>query len=550
MRNVRKLSWLLLLTSAALVACTATPQPAPQAEAPVFQGQKPSSEVKYLSPPAGAPRRGGVLRAAYGTDPAHLDITLGAAGVYGALVYGRAQEQRAGFYEDTALVPGLIEKWEASTDGLSYVLHVRKGVKWQNLPPVNGREFTADDVAWNINNFLTNSIRKSFFEPIDSYEVTDPYTLKVRLKFAFAPFMGQISQEDIAWMPREVFAADGNFRTRAVGTGAYTLEKWEKGSVLQFKANPSYWRQGSDGKPLPYIDALELYIFKDSAAELAAFRAGQTDLLSSERVSFKDILALKQDRPEMLHESGYRPGNNWLQFNYKVKPWDDLRVRQAACYAIDQQAIVDLYWDRNSTPTGLVPISLRDWAWPLDKVKAAYPSDPNKARALLQSAGQAGLKVQLSSYLGAADAKGLQVAQQQLNEAGFDVTIRQVPNLGAGQEATRTGEYQVVYFYPTRSGEVDDWTYLYWHSKSSRNWSNYRSAEMDRLTQAQREAGDPQKRKEIVDQIQELMVKDMVACPLAHVGQQSYVGKPSIKNVRTVHWTRGLPGLPEWWLGQ
>jgi peptide/nickel transport system substrate-binding protein len=488
--------------------------------------------------------RGGVVRLS-GAQLVHLDTTLSQVGAELGLVYGRLLNERANFYEDTVKVPGLVEQWEVSPDGTVYTLHVRKGARWHNVPPVNGREFDASDVAWNFGYYLKGSIRSSNFAAIDHYDVLDKYTIRVTLKYPFAPFMDSISYQHVPMVPHEVYERDGNFRTLAIGTGPFMWDRWEKDSLIRLKANPDYWEKGADGKPLPYLDALEFTIFGDTASSVAAFRAGKLDLIGAALADYKQ---LKAAMPTMLSEDGYRANVKWLQFNHKVKPWDDVRVRQAASLALDLSEIVVADTDGDGQVSGLIPSSLTDFAWQPDEILKRYPRNIEKAKQLLAAAGQTGLKVELSLYVGPADAPGAQIVQRDLNAVGFNTTIKTVPTLSVGQENVRNGTYQVIYFSGSTSFEVDDWTYLFWNSKGGRNLQGYSSSEMDRLTAAQRSAADPTQRKDLINQIQELMLKDMVAAPLTHFPRQHNLLNPHVKNFRTFHYVLGLPHLRDAWV--
>src|SRR5258708_11589926 len=284
---------------AAFIGACAAGSISPSAE----QSQTSQAGGRPLSPAGGAPKRGGMLRAR-GTQLVHLDTTISEVGPELGLVYSRLLNERADFYEDTVKVPGLIEKWEVSADGLVYTLHVRSGVKWHNVAPVNGRPFTASDVAWNIDYYSKSSIRASNFAAIDHYEVVDPLTIKIYLKYVFAPFMDSISYQHIGMVPREVFEADGNFRQRAIGTGPFMWDVWQKNSLIRLKANPDYWELGADGKPLPYGSALEFSILGDDASAQAACRSGKLDMIGG---NLSDMKALKPAQPAILPQDAFPP---------------------------------------------------------------------------------------------------------------------------------------------------------------------------------------------------------------------------------------------------
>jgi peptide/nickel transport system substrate-binding protein len=498
----------------------------------------------FLSPGIGDPKRGGTLRLR-GQVLAHLDPSISQVKLELGLVYQQLLNERADFYEDTLKTPGLVERWEVSADGRVYTLYVRKGVRWHNLPPVNGREFVADDVAWNIDYWSKKSIRTSNFAAIESYRVLDKYSLQITLKYPFAAFLDSLSYQHVVMLPHEVYEADGSFRTKVIGTGPFMWDVWETGSLTRVKANPDYWETGADGKPLPYLSSIELYTFGDDAAAQAALRGGKIDMLSLALADHNDV---KKSLPNLLYQDGFRANVLWLQMNMKMRPWDDVRVRQAASLAIDRNEIVAGHLDGDSQLSGLIPSSLKDFAWQPDEIAKRYPQDVAKAKQLLADAGQTGLRVELSTYIGANDNAGTQIVQRALNNVGFSATIKQVPNLSVGQENVRNGTYQLVFFTASTSFEVDDWTYLFWHTIGGRNLQGYSSPEMDRLTEAQRSASSAAERKSIVVQIQELMLKDMVAAPLAHLARLHYAMYPVVKNFKTFHWTEHFPHLRRAWV--
>ncbi len=524
---------------AAIAACAPAASPAAVAT-PIPTGQS----QKFLSPGNGTPKRGGTLRGRGQLLP-HLDPSLATVKLELGQVYSRLFNYRADFYEDTNLQPGLIEKWDVSSDGKTYKFQVRKGVTWHNIPPVNGREFTADDVGWNIDYNLKNGIRGSSFAAVDKWQIVDKYNITITLKERTAAFLDLIGYQHIVMLPREVFEQDKSFRNKAIGTGPWIWESMESGVVTKMKRNPNYWENGSDGKPLPYIDNLEFYTFGDDAAAIAAYRSGKIDIMS---MSAADSNDLKKSMPQLLFEDGFRANAIWLQMNHKIKPWDDVRVRQAASFALDRKEFIAGQLDGDSQPSGLIPSSLVDYAWQPDEVLKRYPQDIAQAKKLLTDAGQTGLKVELSSYTGAGDSAGLQIVQRSLNNVGFNATIKQVPTLAVGQENVRNMNYTLVNFTGSSSFEVDDWTYLFWNTKGGRNLQGYSSPEMDRLTEAQRHAGSVDERKTLVNQIQDLMLKDMVAAPLSHIARIHYVVYPVVKNLKTIHWVETWSHLKEAWL--
>src|SRR5262245_29704099 len=156
------------------------------------------------------PKRGGVIRIAEreapGLDP-HLSISF-LTHSYVSLVYSQlvrfpnGPEQKSP--TDFSILPDLAEKWTTSKDGTVYTFFLRKGVKFHNKPPVNGREVTAEDVKYSLERFMAKSGFRERFELVKSIDVTDGHTARITLQDPFAPFLNHLANPSFcAILPRE-----------------------------------------------------------------------------------------------------------------------------------------------------------------------------------------------------------------------------------------------------------------------------------------------------------------------------------------------------------
>src|SRR5215510_14917977 len=174
------------------------------------------------------PRRGGILRAR-GYDPPHFDphLTLNlktnntVSFVYNKLVRHKVG---AGVPPGTFTVePDLAERWE-EPDDTTVVFYLKKGVRWHNKPPVNGRELTAEDVKFTYDRFLTEKGNplKFMLDPVDKIEVVDRYTVRFRLKEPFVWLVNILANPTGTWIvAREVVEKYGDLKRpeSAIGTG-------------------------------------------------------------------------------------------------------------------------------------------------------------------------------------------------------------------------------------------------------------------------------------------------------------------------------------------
>src|SRR5436190_2069223 len=228
---------------------------------------------------AGQPKRGGTLHVR-GYDPVHFDphqtisfkthTTL--SFVYSKLVRHKiGPEVRPGTF---IVEPDLAERWE-ELDDTTYVFHLRKGVKWHNKPPVNGRELVAEDVKFTYDRFLTEqgNANRYLLDSVDRIEVVDRYTVKFVFKEPYVWFLSVLAYPQSMWIVApEVVQQFGDLKKpeNAIGTGPFILERYEPSVKSVFKRNPDYYRDGQ-----PYVDGVEWLVIPDESTGLAMYRTGQ-----------------------------------------------------------------------------------------------------------------------------------------------------------------------------------------------------------------------------------------------------------------------------------
>src|SRR5581483_3402161 len=147
-----------------------------------------------------------------------------------------------------------------SPDGKTWTLHLRDDVKWQNLPPVNGRQFTSADVGWSID-YIKKSPLASFWDTTQSHDQPDPNTVVLHLSGPDPEVALKMGQYTNVMLPHEIQEQYGDFKTVMVGTGAFQFKSYKPGQEILAERNPNYFEQGIDGQPLPYVDAVDTQVF-------------------------------------------------------------------------------------------------------------------------------------------------------------------------------------------------------------------------------------------------------------------------------------------------
>src|SRR5437773_2911273 len=243
------------------------------------------------------PRRGGTLTRASAWDPPVIDPRLTqSVGLYqfAGLTSNRlvryAFTDEASGPGDMSLKGDLAESWAASPDHRVWTFKLRQGVKWQNLPPLNGREFTAADVKYCFEQYAKEGVQAFTFQEIEGMETPDKYTLRVHLKTPNTLFAHNVAEPVTVLFAREVLEEDGDLKKRLIGTGPYTLKEHTRKVRIVLQRNPDYYDKGR-----PYVDEYVILSTPDDATRVAAFRTGQSDIIW--RASVSDVEAIRKTNP-------------------------------------------------------------------------------------------------------------------------------------------------------------------------------------------------------------------------------------------------------------
>jgi len=310
-------------------------------------------------------KRGGIMKWTQASEPLHFDgQAQGQAqlNIYNGMVYEALVRNKPGVGEPTTwteVLPNLAESWEFSPDKTTITFKLRKGVKWQNVPPVSGRAFDSSDVIASVkryighptpNNKATNYNSVNPNAPIVSVEAPDASTVVYKLKeptsFIMQRLANMITGEIGAIYPKE---ADSGFnpREKQIGTGAYMLEKHTPSVGLTYKRNPDYWNNEAG-----FPDVLEIPFLNEPAARLAQFATGAIYAVGGlADISPEEVVPTKRNTPALNMYQFIAPNNNtsfiqrmgWKDLNGKPSPFLDVRVRRAMSMAIDRDAYIDAF---------------------------------------------------------------------------------------------------------------------------------------------------------------------------------------------------------------
>ncbi|MEV7117390.1 ABC transporter substrate-binding protein [Kitasatospora griseola] len=334
---------------------------------------------------AGGAGGGTLVIGATGKLP-NLDTVIGGAGFEGKRLLSFQIYEGLTRYEllkDTDRPPqvtgALAESWQVAPDRLTWTFALRQGVTFQD-----GTPFDADAVLFNLHRYLDKSspeytdalgaAAKEYAGDIASYRKTDDTHIELVTTAPNGHFPEDLAHVLIASPTAVRRSGTAGFAQHPVGTGPFGFVSQTEGQQVELAANRTYWRGA------PKLDRLIVKALPDAAARTAALRSGGVNWI--EYPNPDDLDSLKASGAQILTNS-YDHLWYWILDTAKG-PWADVRVRQAANFAIDRQAVADKLLHGTADPAyQAAPRATAAY----DPAGNRYSHDPDKARKLLAEAG-------------------------------------------------------------------------------------------------------------------------------------------------------------------
>lgn len=342
-------------------------------------------------------------------EPVSLDFTTKDGAAIPQALLDNVYETLVTVDQQGELKPSLAKSWKVSDDGKTYTFDLVDNAKF-----TDGQPFTAKDAVYSINRVKTDwtvSLKAAMDVVQDAKALSDTQ-LQVTLSKPSNNWLYRMSTR-VGAMMTETAVAD--LATKPVGTGPFVFEQWRRGDSISLKANPAYW--GTK----PYFQQVTLKYFKDPTALNNALLTKTIDVIGT--VQAPESLAQFQGNDAYQIIEGTTNGEVLLSFNNGKAPFNDLKVRQAARYAIDHKALMDTCWAGRGTLVGSMVPPTDPW---YEDLTGLYPHDVAKAKSLLSQTNAAATPVRLRiPSLPYAVSCG-QVVKSQLEQAGFKVTLDQL----------------------------------------------------------------------------------------------------------------------------
>lgn len=407
---------LMLTVSMLLTACgggSTTVPTQPQSQPPASANPTKAPEAP---PPVAADKYGGILRHAIqpitNLDPAFLSTV--------------PDDEAARQWHDFLVFIGednspdvsrsVAEKWEYSSDGLTWTFKLRRGIKFHD-----GKEMTSRDVKFTFDRLRDPAVGAAtvaLYSNIVDIEAPDDYTVVFKLTNPNPDFLKDLGDYHALVMDADTtdFAKQWN------GTGPFILKTYIPEDRMVFERNPNYWMKDAEGNQLPYLDGMEFIFIPDSTAQVEALRGGQVDY----------IIYLPSEYVDVLIREGlevYQSPSNTayvLRMRSDRAPANDNKVRQALKLATDTEEILDGAFQGLGVPGTGTPFGPIYGDFFLNEPNPVR--DPARAKELLAEAGYPnGLAIEITCQDRSPVPAICTIWKEQLAEAGVTVNINLVP---------------------------------------------------------------------------------------------------------------------------
>jgi ABC-type transport system substrate-binding protein len=396
---------------------------------------------------AGTPQRGGTFTIAYMSEPSSLDPAV----AWNAIDWNVEHDIFESFFRyvgkpgaaGTQLEPCLAtevpttQNGGISADGKTYTIHLKKGIHFQE--PVS-REVTMSDFKYTIERVLSPDTKpappgSSFYmgivgadafasgkaKEVAGIKVVDPYTLQISLVSPDLSFLNAITMEFCDVIAKEWVAKWGKqFNRRPLGTGPFEFVSWQPGQAITLKRNPTYWDAAH-----VYLDEVKYALSFDPSTAFLKLQSGEVDALG-DGVPAADLARAQVDpKLKTLVQSQPLIAISYLFLNVHMKPFDNVKVRQAISWAIDRDKLVKLQAGQATALWQIYPPGMPGHQ---DGLKF-YGYDPAKAKKLLADAGYPnGFKTQLYTDNVDPNPKLMQSVQNDLAAIGITASLKTMSN--------------------------------------------------------------------------------------------------------------------------
>lgn len=492
--------------------------------------------------------KGGIYRTSWATmrsfDPAIGTASDGTS--FGNIVYNGLLRLTQNM-KDIEL--DLAESWR-QIDDLTYEFKLRKGVHFQDVPPVNGRECTSADVKYSIERMAGKIGTKSkfkhtyYFDKLASIETPDKYTIIFKTSEPYAPFINYIASAWTKIVPKEAVDEYKTLDLKGIGTGPFTLVEHVRGSHMTFKRNDKFFKKG-----LPRLDGMSVKFMPQPATYVSAFLAGELDTTGLPENQVDTVLKEDPNSNIYIYPGAYTRilrTPPWWEGKVPLEPpFNDKRVRQAIAHAIDKTRLLKLAHNGDGqVQIGPVPRPYVPWAL---SEKDQTEFNPELSKKLLAEAGYPnGFSTELMTWNLYYMTTPAQIIKEMLADVGINVTINAL-DFAQYFNKTYRYKYQMAFHITTAGYDPEEWLVPYFGNPEKATYYKWSNHELWDLIAQQSQIMDKEKRVAAIHKIQRMVMDEAMSQSMLTTNYH-LAFKPYVHPKIFLHEGSGYAGIDEAWM--
>ena len=409
-------------------------------------------------------------------------------------------------------------------DDVNFVYQIKPDVYWQDLPPVNGRQFTAEDAVFGYERFGQDNpefVYKDRYSLVERFEAVDQLTMHVQASEPFAPLLVAMAETGALMVARDVVEQFGDAEISSnpdaiIGTGSMMLDSREADVETVLKRNPNYYRKSPDGGSLPYFDGYNIIWGLDNALRIAQYIDGKTDFLWLQW--YGELQEIETVRAEAGEDSIVAVPNPVAfglatHIHTKREPYTDPRVRLALHLATDRVSLHAISLGAGVIG-GPVAETIAPYGWGLDQLSQLpgyrtadeRETDLAEGRKLLEASGYNKDTVPPMEVWGDFASDYGQVLQQNFSQIDFEVDILELTTADS-LAARQNHEFSMITLGQQAAADPD-LLYNDLHTTGGQNYGEFSDPEIDEMLVKGRTTFGVENRKEIYDEIQTKLLEE------------------------------------------
>lgn len=392
------------------------------------------------------------------------------------------------------LVPGLATEWRMEQNNRRLIFTIRKGVLFHD-----GSKLDAATAKWNIDRLRLHP--KSFLaqdlKEIESVDVLNDQTIAVNLRAPSAGLVYTLStaraQGGFVSKSFQEKNGDDELARRGCGTGAFRYKNWIVDEKVVLERFPDYWKQGADGKALPYLDGMEEHYRPKIDQAVLDLRSGGLDTVHfpppREVARIRDHADLNY-----LELPPFEYHDVCCGFNPRKGPFTSLDLRRACCYAIDRGRFAKITGFGVSRPHQYPYITQGQPGWS-PKEWPDYNYNPQKAKELVKAAYPGGVTVHVSVISREPDTTYGELLKAMWDAVGIKTELKATERL-EWIKNMKKDDFEIGFWQA--STNIGGFNRFRLASKEPGNWSNISVPQIDKILDEHNEASGEAKRHELM----------------------------------------------------